>query len=116
VVLTLSASPDAINRANRVTANRLLHAGVRVYVYPGMTHMKAATVDGCWAYLGTGNFDPLSLRHNSELGLTIKAGPVVNEVEERLFHVDFCPEWELKHPFPVSAGDYFWEFVSCLFL
>jgi phosphatidylserine/phosphatidylglycerophosphate/cardiolipin synthase-like enzyme len=71
VVLTLGARPDAINRANRMTANRLLHAGVRLYTYAGMTHMKVAPVDGYWAYLGTGNFDPLSLRHHNELGLTI---------------------------------------------
>jgi cardiolipin synthase len=116
VVLTVSATPDTINRANRVTAKRLLHAGVRVYVYPEMTHMKAAAVDGGWAYLGTGNFDPLSLRHNRELGLIVRGGPVVSEVEERLFQADFCPEWELKQPFPVSVGDYFWEMVSSLFL
>jgi phosphatidylserine/phosphatidylglycerophosphate/cardiolipin synthase-like enzyme len=40
-----------------------------------MTHVKAAAVDGRWAYLGTGNFDPLSMRHNRELGLSVSAGP-----------------------------------------
>jgi cardiolipin synthase A/B len=93
-VVTFSSSSSAINRANRMVANRLLRAGVRVYVYPVMTHVKAAAVDGCWAYLGTGNFDPLSLRHNRELGLAVSAGPLLAEVEERLFREDFRPEGE----------------------
>jgi hypothetical protein len=49
-------------------------------------------------------------------GLTITAGPIVNEVEARLFQADFCPEWELKVLLPVSAGDCSWEIVYCLFL
>jgi cardiolipin synthase len=112
VMLTLSAWPEVINHANRVTADRLLRAGVRVYVYPGMTHVKAATVDGCWAYLGTANFDPLSLRRNRELGLSILAGPVVTQLEERLFRADFCPEWEIKEPLRLSLADCFWELLS----
>jgi len=39
-----------------------------------MTHVKAVAVDGVWAYVGTGNLDPLSLRHNFELGLAISEG------------------------------------------
>jgi cardiolipin synthase A/B len=112
VVLTLAATPDTINRTNRVTANRLFRSGVRVYVCPAMTHLKAATVDGRWAYLGTGNFDILSLRHNRELGLAVAAGPALGEVEDRLFRPDFRPDWEMIKPFALSAGDYFWELLS----
>ena len=114
VVMTLHDVSDVVNRANRVTANRLLRAGVRVYLYPGMTHVKALAVDGCWAYLGTGNFDPLSLRHNRELGLAIGAGPVIQEVEEQLFLPDFRPEWELNGPLPLTAEDYGWELLASL--
>jgi cardiolipin synthase len=112
VVLTLSSTTDSINCCNRVTANRLLAAGVRVYIHPAMVHTKAAAVDGCWAYVGTGNFDPLSFRHNRELGLAVSAGPLIDDVEQRLFQVDFCPEWELKKPLPASACDYAWEVLS----
>ena len=35
--------------------------GVRVYAYPGMTHVKAAIYDG-WACVGSANFDKMSLR------------------------------------------------------
>ena len=54
-----------IDRAVRVTVNRLLRIGVRVYMHPSTTHVKAASVDTRWAYLGTGNFDNLSLRRNN---------------------------------------------------
>src|SRR5207244_8341666 len=51
VVLTFSDCTKALNHANRAIANRLLAAGVRVYVFPGMTHAKAAAVDSCWGYV-----------------------------------------------------------------
>lgn len=115
VRVVLSLSPECtpwLNRANRVIANRLLGAGVRVYIYPGMTHVKAATVDGCWAYLGTGNFDPLSLRRNRELGFAIAACPLVEELEQVLFEPDFCPQWELREPLPLSPADYVCEVLA----
>ncbi len=112
VVLTLSDCTAALNHANRVIANRLLAAGVRVFVDPGMTHTKAAAVDGCWAYVGSGNFDPLSLRRNYELGLAITDAALVLDMECRLFEADFRPEWELREPLPLSLRDYFWEVVA----
>jgi cardiolipin synthase len=115
-VLTIHSDSDVFNRVNRVTADRLLRAGVRVYLYPGMTHVKALTVDGCWAYTGSGNFDPLSLRHDRELGLAVSAGPVIGELEERLFVPDFRPEWELHAPLPLSAGDRAAELLASMFL
>ena len=63
-ILTMHRWLKLLDMANRATVNRLLRAGIRVYLFPGQTHVKAMSVDGVWAYLGTGNFDPLSLRHN----------------------------------------------------
>jgi cardiolipin synthase len=116
VVLTVESTSDIINRANRVVANRLLAAGVRVYLYPGMTHVKAVTVDGCWAYVGTGNFDPLSLRHNRELGLSVSGCPLIAELEERLFLPDLRPGWEMTQPLAVGLGDYVAELITSLCL
>lgn len=116
VVLTQSDENGVVNRSNRVTANRLLRAGVRVYIYPTMLHVKATAVDGLWAYLGTGNFDRLSLRHNYEMGLAVAEGPVVHELEETLFLPDFRPEWERIEPFPLAPQDYAAEAVVSLFL
>jgi cardiolipin synthase len=115
VVLTLDSDSTIFDRSNRVIANRLLAAGVRVYLYPGMTHAKALAVDGVWAYTGTGNFDNLSLRHNRELGLAINDGPIIGELEERLFLADMQDEWELTEPLPVGPLDYLAEFLASTF-
>jgi cardiolipin synthase len=116
VILSFRDGTPALTRANRVVANRLLAAGVRVYAYPGMPHTKAAAVDGCWAYLGSGNFDPLSLRRNLEMGITISDCPLVEEVERTVFEPDLRPEWELKEAVPASACDYFCELFAAFCL
>jgi cardiolipin synthase len=116
VVLSVQTDSPTVNRANRVTADRLLRAGVRVYLYPGLIHTKAAAADGRWAYLGTGNFDLLSLRRNYELGVLLGPCPALAELEERLFRADFRPEWELHEPLPLSPGDYAGELFAGLFL
>jgi cardiolipin synthase A/B len=112
VVLTLQSDSTVYDHANKVTANRLLAAGCRVYLYPGMTHVKALAVDGVWAYTGTGNFDNLSLRHNRELGVAVSDGPFIPEFEARLFEADFCPEWELTAPLDVTPLDYVYELIA----
>jgi cardiolipin synthase len=116
VVMTTSDTSETINSSNKVTMNRLLHAGIRVYHYPTLTHLKATAVDGVWAYVGTGNFDPLSLRHDRELGIAIGSGPVIQELEERVFQVDFNPEWEVKEPLPVTVRDHIRGLVGSLLL
>jgi cardiolipin synthase len=116
VVLSFRDGTPALNRANRIVANRLLAAGVRVYAYPGMPHTKAAVVDGCWAYLGSGNFDPLSLRRNLEMGITISDCPLVEEVEQTVFEPDLRAEWEVKEPVPASACDYICELFAAFCL
>ena len=114
VVLTVQSDSVLYDRSNKVMANRLLAAGCRVYLYPGMTHVKALAVDGAWAYTGTGNFDNLSLRHNRELGVAISDGPFIGELEERLFQADFNPEWELTAPLELTPSDYFYEFIASI--
>jgi cardiolipin synthase len=111
VVLTLESDSNFYDHANRVTANRLLREGIRVYLYPGVTHVKATAVDGVWVYTGTGNFDNLSLQHNRELGLAISAGPAIDELEERLFRADFRDEWELTEPLRVTPLDRLYELL-----
>ena len=65
--------------------------------------------------MGTGNFDNLSLRHNRELGLAINEGPVIGELEERLFLADMQDEWELTEPLPIGPLDYLAEFLASTF-
>ena len=116
VVLTIRSDSQSISHANRVTTNRLLAAGVRVYLYPGRVHTKSAVVDGCWAYLGSGNFDLLSLRRNHELGVVFAPGPVIEELETTLFQPDFNPDWELHEPLPLTCADYYYEMLAALLL
>jgi phosphatidylserine/phosphatidylglycerophosphate/cardiolipin synthase-like enzyme len=104
VVLSFDTRSTLFDRGNRVTANRLLASGVRVYVIPGTTHAKAVSVDGVWAYTGTANFDPLSLRRNRELGLAL-TGAAVSRIDAGLFLPAFRPDWELTAPLPVSPLD-----------
>jgi cardiolipin synthase len=112
VVLTTESDSKTYNRSNKVMVNRLLAAGCRVYLYPGMTHVKALAVDGAWVYTGTGNFDNLSLRHNREAGVAVSDGPFIDEFEERLFHTDFNPAWEVTEPLKLSPLDFLAEFIA----
>jgi cardiolipin synthase len=90
VVVTLRGNVAALNRFVVLTANRLLRGGVRVYLAPGMTHVKAATADGVWCYLGTGNFDDLSLRNNREVGLVALSAPLCCQLEQSVFLPDMA--------------------------
>ncbi len=59
-------------RAAHSRYDRLLVAGVRVYEYqPSTLHAKTFVVDGCWAAVGTMNFDNRSLALNDECTLMV---------------------------------------------
>ncbi|NIR81675.1 MAG: hypothetical protein GWO05_00465, partial [Gammaproteobacteria bacterium] len=57
-----------MDMSNAQTINAMLANGIRVYMYPGMTHVKAMIVDG-WLMVGSANLDKLSLRINNELNI-----------------------------------------------
>jgi phosphatidylserine/phosphatidylglycerophosphate/cardiolipin synthase-like enzyme len=116
ILFTIQSDTSSINHTNKITANRLLAAGVRVYLYPGRIHVKAAFVDGCWAYLGSGNFDLLSLHRNHEMGVVFGPSPILNELNQVLFLPDFNPDWELHAPLPLTAADYAYEMLAAFFL
>ena len=69
--------------ANKKTVARLLKHGVRVFMYPGMTHVKAAVYDN-WACFGSANFDDLSLHKNYELNLFTDNPEVLRQVQDGL--------------------------------
>ncbi len=48
-------------RAELIAANYLVRQGVRVFFYPGMTHVKTLLVDD-WACVGSGNLNLFGLR------------------------------------------------------
>jgi cardiolipin synthase len=69
--------------ANKLTVKRLLDHGVRVFIYPGMTHVKAAVYDQ-WACFGSANFDDLSLHKNYELNIFTDNPEIVRQIKTKL--------------------------------
>jgi len=100
-----------MNSANLLAASVLVRNGVRVYVYPGMTHVKAALYDG-WACLGSANFDKLSLRINRETNIATSDASFVDRLRRELFDVDFARSRELVEPPSAGWGTYVSAYVA----
>ena len=111
VVLPLVGNHGPISRSNVLAANAMLEHGIRVYIYPGMSHVKAAVFDG-WACLGSANWDKLSFRINKELNLATSLPAAVDELNKRLFQADFERSVELIEPFPERWSDHLIEVVA----
>jgi cardiolipin synthase len=109
VILPLSSDSGLIDRANAIAANKMIANGIRVYIYPGMSHVKGAIYDG-WACLGSANFDALSLQVNRELNIATSHSPVVAELLQRVFLADMAKSVELTEPFPRE----WWDFLTGL--
>ena len=91
-------------RGNLVIANYLQQHGVRVYFYPGMTHVKALLVDG-WSCLGSGNLTHLSLEVSQEQNLATSDPVFAEYLAHDLFEEDFARSYELTQPIAVDWVD-----------
>ena len=91
--------------SNLVRANYLRQHGVRVYLYPGMSHIKALMVDG-WVCFGSANFDSLSLRLNRECNLATSDPGFAARFRRRLFEPDFGRSREVTSDISLDFGDY----------
>jgi phosphatidylserine/phosphatidylglycerophosphate/cardiolipin synthase-like enzyme len=100
-----------MNSANLLAASVLARNGVRVFVYPGMTHVKAALYDG-WACLGSANFDKLSLRVNRETNIATSDPGFVERMKRELFDVDFAQSREIGEPPSAGWGTYITAYVA----
>ena len=98
VILSTRGDSPTIDRSNLLAANAMFRRGIRVYLYPGFSHVKAAIYDG-WSCLGSANLDKMSLRINKELNLATSHQDTVRTLETRLFEVDFEISTEMTHPF-----------------
>ena len=105
VVLPCVNDFKAGGRSNLVIANYLHEHGVRVYFYPGMTHVKALLVDG-WVCLGSGNLNHLSLRVNHEQNIATSDPEFANRVRQDVFEADFARSYELTAPISVDWVDF----------
>ena len=88
VVFPDKSDSTLMSLANDASALDLHDAGARVYVYPGMTHLKALICDD-WAMVGSANKDTLSMQINRELNLTTAHPRFVRELGRRVFIKDF---------------------------
>jgi phosphatidylserine/phosphatidylglycerophosphate/cardiolipin synthase-like enzyme len=89
----------------------MLAQGIRVFVYPGMSHIKAAVFDG-WACIGSANWDRWSFRINKELNIATSHPAAVAELEQRVFETDFAKSIELERPFPERWTDHLLEIIG----
>lgn len=111
VVLPTRNDSGFMNSANLLAARAFINNGVRVYGYPGMTHVKAALYDG-WATVGSANFDKLSLRINQETNLATSDPRFVERLRRELFEADFARSQEWTEARPVGWNDYIAEFIA----
>ena len=111
VVLPGGIDNGLVGRSNMLAANKMIKNGIRVYLLPGMTHVKAAIYDG-WACFGSANFDKLSFRVNYEINLATSHRGAVRDLLDRLFYPDFMVSKELTENVPIKAVDYLLEIVA----
>ena len=111
VIMPLVTDRGPITRNNALAANAMLEHGIRVFIYPGMSHIKAAVFDG-WACIGSANWDRWSFRINKELNIATSHPDAVAELEQRVFEADFDKSVELTEPFPERWTDHLLEMVG----
>jgi len=92
-------------RSNLIVANYLRQHGVRVYFYPGMTHVKALLVDG-WACLGSGNLTHLSLDVSEEQNIATSNPAFAARLKHDLFEEDFTRSYQLDQSISVDWVDF----------
>jgi cardiolipin synthase len=111
VILPQKGNWGAMNASNLVTSNRMFVNGIRVYHYPGMSHIKAAVFDG-WACIGSANFDRASFRLNVETNIAFTHEEKVQEIMDTLFLPDFEASEEMTELFPETWQHRFMEAIA----
>ena len=114
VIMPMETDRGLITRDNALAANTMIANGIRVFIYPGMSHLKAAVYDG-WACFGSANFDRLSLRINKETNLATSNQGAVGELLKQVFEPDFERSVELTEPLPNQFIDYLLEILGDYF-
>ncbi|HEY5643053.1 MAG TPA: phosphatidylserine/phosphatidylglycerophosphate/cardiolipin synthase family protein [Woeseiaceae bacterium] len=110
IIIPSKGNHGPLNASNLVTINKLLANGIRVYEYPGMSHVKAAIFDG-WASVGSANFDKLSLEVNKELNLATSDPGTVEALLEQVFIPDLMVSREIDAPVDLTLTAHLAEFM-----
>ncbi|HET9042039.1 MAG TPA: phosphatidylserine/phosphatidylglycerophosphate/cardiolipin synthase family protein [Burkholderiales bacterium] len=111
MILPTRGDSGFMNSANLIATRAFVRNGVRVYAYPGMTHVKAAVYDD-WAVVGSANFDKLSLRVNGETNLGTSDPGFAAALRRDLFERDFARSREVTTPPRVGWTTYVSDFVA----
>jgi cardiolipin synthase len=111
VILPKKGNWGAMNASNLVTANRVFEHGIKVCLYPEMSHIKAADYDG-WACIGSANFYRFSFRLNVETNIATSYEPKVQEIIDTLFLPDFEESEEITELFPETWQHRFMEAMA----
>ena len=107
----MDGNHGTLNGSNQLAINTMLEHGIRVYRFPGMSHIKAAVFDG-WACVGSANFDKLSLKINKELNLATSDPSAVNELMESVFIPDLMVSEEIKVPVDITMTAWVAEIIA----
>lgn len=111
VIVPSESDVGIMQVSDSVVANEMIRNGVRVYVYPGMTHVKAAIYDG-WACVGSANLEKMSLRVSQELDVAYSDPETVAQLDRQLFEPDFKRSRELKSPAELNWTDPFLKAIA----
>ena len=104
VILPAENDFDVMQTGNLVMANEMIRQGIRVYLYPGMTHVKAAIYDG-WACVGSANLEKMSLRVSQEMDVAFSDPDAVDRLKQELFAMDLSRARELTSPMTLNWLD-----------
>lgn len=73
-----------VRLAGRGTYEQLLECGVRIWEYsPTMLHAKTLTIDGCWASVGSVNFDNRSFQLQDEATLCVACERFAGDLDDQ---------------------------------
>jgi len=111
VIVPGESDVGIMQASDLVVANEMIRNGIRVFIYPGMAHVKAAIYDG-WACVGSANLEKMSLRVSQELDVAFSDPGTVAQLDRQLFEPDFKRSHELKSPVELNWTDPFLKVIS----
>ncbi len=111
VIIPYESDSGLIDRSNVRAINTMLDNGIRVYLYPGISHIKGAIYDD-WVCLGSANFDQLSLRMNKELNISSSSPLAVQGFLDNVILPDLAKSVELTEPLPETWLDVLLETIA----
>lgn len=100
-----------VDRAMRAQFDQVLRDGCRIWRATGsFDHSKLIAIDGTWAYIGSSNLDPRSLRLNFEIDLEVLDDAFARGIEARIDAAAASGRPETlkglaRRPFPIRLLD-----------